>query len=80
MHNKAKLSALALAVALFAHANVARAQTEAQTEPVQPAPAPESIPGIMVVPPHRPMPLPAARQPDAETCPVNDLKKLDLIG
>ncbi len=75
MHTNAKLTALALALATCAPIDVARAQTD-----VQPAPVPQSMPGTIILPAPRPVTLPAGSQPDAETCPAADLKKLDLIG
>ncbi len=68
------LTLSALTLALSAGLDGARAQTEQQVTP-----APESIPGVMVVPPPRPAPQPAADN-DAEACPAPDLKKLDLIS
>lgn len=72
-----KTTALAFALAVCAHIGAANAQTDAQP---QPAPAPQAIPGIIVLPPPQPQStLPAGRQ-DPETCPANDLKKLELVS
>jgi hypothetical protein len=69
---------VALTLAVFAHISVARAQTDEQ-----PTAVPESIPGVMVLPPRLPMRLPAMQMPDnqdPQTCPATDQKKLELIG
>lgn len=76
MSTKAKIGAFALSLAICAHSAAAQTQTDAQPEP-----APQSIPGIIVLPPPQPRAtLPAGNREALETCPATDMKKLELVS
>lgn len=76
MSTNAKIAAIALSLAFFARSAAAQTQTDAQ-----PDPAPQSIPGIIVLPPPQPRAtLPAGNREELETCPATDMKKLELVS